>query len=285
MKCYNKKSVGKGLLNSVINKLPFEMHIPGYNYCGPGTKVKQRLARGDKGINELDEACKDHDIVYLQNKDLTKRHEADKVLATKALERWRSSNAKLSEKMASLGVAGAMKAKLKLGMAYNNLNSKRKNSYFKVINKCRKSIGKIKKTTEKSLEIIDACLKDIQNIKTTTPIEKANINKRIKDNQKNKMKDEIRRKHQNHLKNKNKKEISIDADHDDDDNHELMKTVQRPKLMSLKRRKKNVVPTLLNTDTKTDQIGKKRKISDTVDDVDDDDDSENVVPNKLPRFS
>lgn len=35
-----------------------EWHLPGYNYCGPGTKVVTRLVRGDKGINNLDEGCK-----------------------------------------------------------------------------------------------------------------------------------------------------------------------------------------------------------------------------------
>lgn len=35
-------------------KLGMEKHIPGYNYCGPGTQVEQRLVRGDYGINKLD---------------------------------------------------------------------------------------------------------------------------------------------------------------------------------------------------------------------------------------
>ena len=46
-----------------------EKHIPGYNFCGPGTKVVTRLYRGDKGINELDEACKRHDVDYMINYD------------------------------------------------------------------------------------------------------------------------------------------------------------------------------------------------------------------------
>jgi hypothetical protein len=42
-----------------------EYHFPGYNFCGPGTKVFTRLTRGDKGVNQLDEACKCHDIEYM----------------------------------------------------------------------------------------------------------------------------------------------------------------------------------------------------------------------------
>jgi len=45
------------------------------------------LERGDRGINQLDEACRVHDIVYSQYKDLADRHKADAVLINKACER------------------------------------------------------------------------------------------------------------------------------------------------------------------------------------------------------
>lgn len=48
-----------------LEKKNKELHIPKYQFCGPGTKVFKRLKRGDKGINKLDEACKLHDIQYL----------------------------------------------------------------------------------------------------------------------------------------------------------------------------------------------------------------------------
>ena len=37
------------------------LHIPGYNYCGPGTKDFTK-----DPINELDKACKEHDESYNQ---------------------------------------------------------------------------------------------------------------------------------------------------------------------------------------------------------------------------
>ncbi|KYQ54680.1 hypothetical protein ALC60_06445 [Trachymyrmex zeteki] len=40
---------GTGLLNKTINALPFEVHIPGYQFCGSGTRLAKRLARGDRG--------------------------------------------------------------------------------------------------------------------------------------------------------------------------------------------------------------------------------------------
>ncbi|KAL4132177.1 hypothetical protein QTP88_009384 [Uroleucon formosanum] len=55
---------GSGLINSVINHLPVELHLPGYNFAGPGTKLKERLARGERGINNLDELARAHDIAY-----------------------------------------------------------------------------------------------------------------------------------------------------------------------------------------------------------------------------
>ena len=39
-----KKGVACGsFLNTLVNKLPFEMHLPGHNFTGPGTKLYKRL--------------------------------------------------------------------------------------------------------------------------------------------------------------------------------------------------------------------------------------------------
>lgn len=57
------KKSGKGFVNSLIDKLPVELHLPGYQYCGPGTKLNKRLKRNDPDVNELDKACKEHDSV------------------------------------------------------------------------------------------------------------------------------------------------------------------------------------------------------------------------------
>lgn len=111
---------GDGLLNSAINNLPFELHLPGYNFCGPGTKLKKRLERGDIGVNPLDEACKEHDISYSINKELSDRHKADQILLQKALHRFSMKDVAWKEKLAALGVVAAMKTKIKLGMGSNN---------------------------------------------------------------------------------------------------------------------------------------------------------------------
>lgn len=119
---------GSGLLNKVIDSLPIELHLPGYKFCGPGTKLKKRLERGDKGINPLDEACKSHDIAYDQFKDDNRRSIADKLLENRAYQRFKAGTS-LGEKIAALGVTAAMKAKRKMGMgmrAKRKMNSKSK---------------------------------------------------------------------------------------------------------------------------------------------------------------
>lgn len=112
----NKKR-GGGLLNTAINKLPFELHLPRYQFCGPGTKLTKRLARGDTGINPLDAACKEHDIAYSKNREnIEARHVADRLLAKRAWERVKAKDATIGEKAAAVGVASAMKIKSTLGM-------------------------------------------------------------------------------------------------------------------------------------------------------------------------
>lgn len=115
-----KTIVGEGgIVSKVINKaidlLPFEVHLPGYKYCGPGTRLQERLIRGDRGINPLDEACKFHDIAYSNYSDSINRRKADIELADSAWQRFKSKDSKLGEKAAAILVTTAMKAKTKVG--------------------------------------------------------------------------------------------------------------------------------------------------------------------------
>ena len=47
------------------------------NYLGPGTRLKERLRRGDRGVNRLDELAKIHDIDYSKAKNLQDKWKAD----------------------------------------------------------------------------------------------------------------------------------------------------------------------------------------------------------------
>jgi len=96
------------LINTAIDALPIELHLPTYQYCGPGTKLQKRLNRGDPGINKLDEACKAHDIAYSNYTDSERRSIADRALAEKAWQRVKSSDASAAERAAALAVTAAM---------------------------------------------------------------------------------------------------------------------------------------------------------------------------------
>ena len=119
------KKIGTGLLNHAINALPIEFHIPGYQFCGPGTRLEKRLARGDRGINPLDAACREHDIAYSRSNDLSERHAADRILAAKARTRIVAKDSTLGERAAAATVWAAMKAKTKLGMGLKTKTKKR----------------------------------------------------------------------------------------------------------------------------------------------------------------
>lgn len=56
-----------------------EKHLPGYNFCGPGTNVNRRLKNGVKPMNSLDAACLRHDLD-------TERRGPQKAKSAKALK-------------------------------------------------------------------------------------------------------------------------------------------------------------------------------------------------------
>lgn len=126
---------GSGIVDSLINNIPVEIHLPGYQYCGPGTKLRKRLLRGDRGINKLDEACMYHDIAYT-NSDLNVRHKADLKLLDMAKTRINSKDAKKGEKFASWIVKNAMKAKLKAGAGAQ--------SFMSIVKKLKSQVKKLK---------------------------------------------------------------------------------------------------------------------------------------------
>ena len=72
---------GGGRINNLINGLPFEAHLPGHNFTGPGTKLNLRLNEDltpktwSIPINRVDDAAYRHDICYAQNKDTKTRNE------------------------------------------------------------------------------------------------------------------------------------------------------------------------------------------------------------------
>ena len=114
---------GSGFLNNLINNLPFELHVPGYQFLGPGTRLEKRLARGDQGINDLDRAAMEHDKFYRDNKDTKSRNDiADKVLQNKAWDIALSSDHDIGQRLVAVPTAGAMWLKRKFGMGLDEEN-------------------------------------------------------------------------------------------------------------------------------------------------------------------
>ena len=93
-------------VQNLPNKTGIEFHWPGYQYMGPGTHLKKRLARGDPGINRLDRITKAHDIDYDKAKDLKDKWEADRKMIAKIDKL--PGRKSLTERI--------MKTKLRLGM-------------------------------------------------------------------------------------------------------------------------------------------------------------------------
>ena len=102
---------GGGIINRVIDSLPIPLHLPGYNYAGPGTPLERHLEMGIKPINKLDEAAMHHDIAYANHKDTNTRSMADRVLENKAWDRVKSTDASLGERANAWLVTNAMKLK------------------------------------------------------------------------------------------------------------------------------------------------------------------------------
>lgn len=162
------KRKGCGILDSIVNKIPVEMHIPGYQYCGPGTKLHKRLKRGDPGINPLGKACKQHDIVYSQYNGGPERYEADKLLAKSALKRVTAKDASLQERASALPVAAAMKTKMGLSKIGGKLKKrvkcmKKKCTFANLIRKAKIALKKSNPTNLK--DAIAIPLKKVKYVK------------------------------------------------------------------------------------------------------------------------
>jgi hypothetical protein len=72
-------------ITDVINTIiPGEKHLPGMNYCGPGTRLEEKLNADDTPkpnylpVDRVDEAALKHDVAYRNHSDLRHRNRADK---------------------------------------------------------------------------------------------------------------------------------------------------------------------------------------------------------------
>ena len=76
-----RDATGGSFLNSLVNKLSFEMQLPGHNFTGPGTKLYKRLnpdgtpKKWNIPINIVDNAAYHHDLCYSKYDDTKTRND------------------------------------------------------------------------------------------------------------------------------------------------------------------------------------------------------------------
>lgn len=95
-----------------------EKHLPGYNFCGPGTNVHRRLRNGVTPVNGLDRAALEHDRVTEPRGPYTSKghgpalRAADRILMREARRLfWKKGE----DRWACLAVERAMAALLETG--------------------------------------------------------------------------------------------------------------------------------------------------------------------------
>ena len=75
-----RDATGGSFVNTSVNKLPFEMHLPGHNFTGPETKVYKRLnpdgtpKEWSIPINRVGNAAYHHDLCYSNHDDTKTRN-------------------------------------------------------------------------------------------------------------------------------------------------------------------------------------------------------------------
>ena len=87
------------MIDQITDNLPVELHLPSYQFLGPGTHVEERMARGNFGKNPLDIAARDHGLTDLKNRN---RHLAQKVLSNCTFSRLLADDLEAEEKAAVL---------------------------------------------------------------------------------------------------------------------------------------------------------------------------------------
>ena len=76
-----RDATGGSFVNTLVNKLPFEMHLPGHNFTGPGTKLYKRLNPDETPkewsipINRVDNAAYHHDFCISKHDDTKTRND------------------------------------------------------------------------------------------------------------------------------------------------------------------------------------------------------------------
>jgi len=123
-RCDNIDTVDLDLVDVINTVLPFEKHIPGMIYCGPGTNLKKKLLpdgitprKEYLPVDRVDQIALEHDLQYNRHSDLRHRLDADE----KMIEKLKNiENATYRERLERLIVMPIISIKRLFGNIYLN---------------------------------------------------------------------------------------------------------------------------------------------------------------------
>ena len=117
-----KRDATGSFLNTLVNKLSFEMHLPGHNFTGSVTKPYKRLNPDGTPkdwsipINSVDNAAYHHDLCYSKHDDTKTRNQVcDKTMLG---ELSGIVNPTLRERIDKSIAAKLIKAKVNFGLGH-----------------------------------------------------------------------------------------------------------------------------------------------------------------------
>jgi len=115
----NSLNTVTGRIKLPWTKFPGEMHLPGHNFTGPGTKLDKRLKSDgtpkawSKPVNRVDSAAYRHDLAYARHSNTAERIVADKKMIN---ELDAITSPTLKERMERAIVKPILKTKVKFGV-------------------------------------------------------------------------------------------------------------------------------------------------------------------------
>jgi len=118
-----------GLFNTLVSKLPIELHLLCHNFTGPGTKLDRRsnpdgtLKEWSKPVNRVDRAAYYHDLCYAKHPETKTRNEiCDRQMLK---EVGQITDPSLRERLDRGLVSNLVKAKVNLGLGFKKKLEKR----------------------------------------------------------------------------------------------------------------------------------------------------------------
>ena len=124
-----------GMINKVTSnftlpgqKFPGEVHLPGHNFTGPGTRLDLRLNDNlspkswSTPVDRVDNAAYHHDLAYAANKDTASRNVADRAMVDELNS---IPNPTFKEKIERMIVTPILASKAKFGLGFQKSAFKR----------------------------------------------------------------------------------------------------------------------------------------------------------------